>query len=77
MTPQQAEYQQYLKSWRWLILRAVRRWLDGDRCRMCGARRGLEVHHRDYLHRGKSWLGELLDLTTVCLACHGDYHDGD
>lgn len=77
MTPQQAEYQQYLRSWRWLILRHLRRWLDGGRCRMCGGRQRLEVHHRDYLHRGGSWLGELLDLTTVCRACHGDYHDGD
>jgi len=77
MTPQQAEYQQYLRSWRWWALRTLRKWLDGGRCRLCGTGQRLEVHHRDYRWRGRSWLGELLDLTTVCRTCHADYHDGD
>jgi hypothetical protein len=77
LSPAQLEYRRYLKSWRWWILRRLRLWMDGRRCRMCGAAERLQVHHRDYLHRGRSWLGELFDLTTCCASCHSDYHDGD
>ncbi len=77
MTAAQIHYQKYLKSWRWRILRGIRKWVDGGRCRMCGSTKRLEVHHRSYLHRGNSWLGELMDLTTCCKNCHSDYHDGD
>jgi hypothetical protein len=77
LSPAQLEYRRYLKSWRWWVLRRVRLWMDGNRCRMCGSAERLQVHHRDYLHRGKAWLGELFDLTTVCNSCHGDFHDGD
>lgn len=77
MTPAQAEYRHYLTTYRWRILRTLRLWIDGGRCRMCGRRSSLECHHRDYTHRGRNWWRELMDLTTVCRACHGDYHDGD
>lgn len=77
MTPAQNEYRHYLTTYRWRTLRALRLWLDGGRCRMCGRRSSLECHHRDYTHRGRNWWRELMDLTTVCRYCHGDYHDGD
>ena len=77
MIPTQNEYRRYLTSHRWHILRTLRLWLDGGRCRMCGKSIRLEVHHRDYTHRGRNWWRELMDLTTVCHNCHGDYHDGD
>jgi len=76
-THTQRQYQTYLRSPRWRLLRWLRKWMDGNRCRMCGTRSRLEVHHRDYTHRGKSFFGELMDTTTVCRNCHGDYHDGD
>jgi len=76
-SPAQLAYHAYLRSPRWWILRRVRLWIDGHRCRMCGGRTALQVHHRDYANKGKSWLGELFDLTTVCDSCHSDYHDGD
>lgn len=77
LSPAQEEYRRYLQSWRWRILRRLRIKLDGGRCRMCGTTERLHVHHRDYLHRGRSWFGELFDCTTVCADCHSDYHDGD
>lgn len=77
ISPEQAAYREYLRSWRWRILRWLRVRFDGHRCRMCGRRDRLEVHHRDYTHRGGSWLREFADLTTVCRDCHGDFHDGD
>lgn len=77
LSPAQVEYRHYLRSWRWRMLRRLRLAIDGRRCRMCGSRAALQVHHRDYTNRGKSWLGELFDLTTVCDSCHDDFHDGD
>lgn len=77
MTPAQAEYRRYLHSYRWRLLRTLRLWMDGGRCRMCGRCNGLECHHRDYTYRGRNWWRELMDLTTVCRNCHSDYHDGD
>lgn len=68
----------YLTSMRWRLLRALRRLLDGGRCRRCGARRRLETHHRSYAHRGAPGLGglaaELADLATLCAACHREEH---
>jgi len=60
LSPAQAEYRHYLKSWRWRLLRRIRLWIDGHRCRMCGASEALQVHHRSYQHRGRSWWRELL-----------------
>lgn len=77
MTRAQLAYQQYLRSPRWWLLRRLRLWLDGNRCRLCGSQRGLQAHHRSYEYKGKSFLRELGDLTTLCPRCHGDFHDGD
>lgn len=77
MTPSQTEYQRYLRTFRWRFLRWLRWRIDGGRCRMCGASKRLEVHHRDYEHRGRSLWNELADLTTLCRNCHDDFHDGD
>ena len=73
-SPAQAEYRKYLHGWRWWILRRLRLRIDGRRCRMCGADDALQVHHSMYTHRGGSWLGELLDLITVCDECHSKHH---
>lgn len=78
-SPRQLEYERYLRSWRWrYLLRPLRIWIDGGRCRMCGTSELLEVHHRDYRWRGnwRFWR-EVADCTTVCRGCHGDYHDHD
>lgn len=67
----------YLRSFRWrYVIRPVRLWLDGYRCRMC-PRPAVDVHHRSYTHRGRGLLAEIQDVTAVCRACHDDFHDGD
>lgn len=70
-------YAQYLRSWRWRVLRAVALWLASGACRMCKANATV-VHHRSYEFCGRGWvLGmarELLDLTALCMPCHEHYH---
>lgn len=74
-----AEYQDYLQSPRWYILRTLRLAIDGHRCthrvnlRRCDKRTTLQIHHTSYLHKGapgvSGMLAELSDLRTLC-----DYH---
>jgi len=73
-TPAQQEYARYLRSFRWRLIRRLRLWLDGGRCRVCNGRGPLEVHHRSYEHRGGSLEGELRDTITLCSECHGRAH---
>ena len=57
MTTAQMEYKHYLNSWRWRLIRSTRRMWDGNRCRTCGEKRGLNVHHSSYLHKNfGNWL---------------------
>ena len=47
---------------------------DGQRCRCCGSRRSLQVHHIRFVsHGGKSTADNLL---TLCSYCHGRIHEG-
>lgn len=73
-----AQYGLYLQGPRWLILRELRKWWDGWECVRCGDRRGLQVHHLSYTHKGKG-LGvrEFLDLRTLCDKCHAWAHGKD
>ena len=75
LTAAQAEYRNYLHSFRWRIVRRIRLWLDGNRCRVCNRRGRLEVHHRSYEHRGGSIEGELKDTITLCAECHMAAHE--
>lgn len=75
LTPGQIAYRKYLQSWRWRwLLRPVRVWFDGGKCRLCNSAEYLEVHHRSYKHLGGNVLLEFFDLTTVCHADHTAYH---
>lgn len=64
----QAAYDEYMDSPEWQALRQEALERDGRRCRLCNARRGLEVHHRYY----PAVMGtETVDaLTTLCHPCH-------
>lgn len=64
----QAAYADYMTSDLWKALRCQALERDGHRCRLCNARRRLEVHHRYY----PEVMGtETLDaLTTLCHDCH-------
>lgn len=77
-TVAQEQYQQYLTTVRWRIIRKVRRWLDGSLCRNCGYDRRLEVHHKTYRNRGRGgvagMIAEVLDCVTLCHNCHQKAH---
>lgn len=53
-----------------LRLRVLRR--DGWRCRWCGVRSGLHVHH--IIFRSEQGLDETWNLVTVCHKCHDEIH---
>lgn len=79
MTAAQLEYRRYLTSMRWRLISGSRRWWDGYQCRTCGEKRGLQVHHASYKHRGEfgtvGILCEWLDTLTLCDECHGRLHE--
>ena len=68
-------YQEYMKTERWGELSYACKCRDGWACRLCGARRNLQAHHRWYPRE----LGtETVDaLTTLCDACHKRHHRQD
>lgn len=47
---------------------------DGYKCRNCGSKKELEVHHRRPRSKGGS--DRPGNLITLCHECHTDYHDG-
>lgn len=75
LTAAQVQYQHYLQSPRWRLIRFLRLHLDGKRYRVCNSRERLEVHHRSYKHRGGSLEGELRDTITLCSVCHDNAHE--
>jgi hypothetical protein len=72
---------EYLQGPRWYLMRQIRLWLDGHRGKAlvypehgqpyrCGMRTTLQIHHKSYQHKGKSFIGELFDCETRCDAHH-------
>ena len=47
---------------------------DGFRCRRCGARGHLNVHHRWYVYGRKPWQYPDRCLVTLCEKCHRHVH---
>ena len=79
MTAGQIEYRNYLKSWRWKLISATRKWSDGYQCRTCHEGRRLNVHHASYVHRGAFGIvgiwREYCDTITLCNDCHEGIHN--
>jgi 5-methylcytosine-specific restriction endonuclease McrA len=66
-------YDDYLRSWVWRSKRARARARFDGACAVCNSPRGLELHHRE---RSARWgWEEDADLTLLCSACHGKYHE--
>lgn len=66
------EYEKYLQSETWKIIRAQRLALDNYECVLCG-KEAQHVHHRRY---PKSWGTETIkDLVCLCNLCHLKHHD--
>lgn len=79
LTPRQQAYREYLRGPRWRFVRWVRKVLDLGACQDCLkvgriTRRGLQVHHLDYRHKGGSITGEIGDTVTLCADCHAKRH---
>ena len=47
---------------------------DGNRCRCCGRRTGLHVHH--LVFRSKGGRTKIWNLITMCVLCHALVHEG-
>lgn len=47
---------------------------DGYRCRRCGSRGKLNVHHRWYVYGRKPWQYPDRCLITLCERCHRHVH---
>lgn len=66
------EYDDYLRSPRWLAMRSRIFQRAGHRCEGCLDAPAVHVHHLTYAHRGDEFAFELLAL---CAACHHRLHD--
>jgi hypothetical protein len=67
------DYETYLKSSRWAL---VKRWMldySGGKCERCGSRKNLQIHHRTYERLGHELLPD--DLQVLCGTCHKALHE--
>ena len=69
-----ADYSAYLSSPEWQRIRATaKKRPHYQKCWICGAIHGLEIHHRSY-----KWVGTehaMRGLVAVCRTCHQKIHD--
>ena len=72
MTDRQKDYQEYLKSAHWEMLRRAVLERDGFRCVRCQWDKHLQVHHKFYRQRFED--SEPDDLETLCRTCHKREH---
>lgn len=64
-------YSEYLKTEHWQLLRKAALYRDKYKCRDCGDKSKLEVHHRTYIRRGNE---RLSDVISLCSECHEQRH---
>lgn len=67
-----AEYERYLQSDGWKEKRERALGRAERRCQLCYSPDDLEVHHRTYERLGHE---RDMDLTVLCGACHGVFHE--
>ena len=67
-------YKKYLQSQKWKDLRSLALRLAGDKCKQCGSRIMLVVHHLKYTWRVQD--EPVTDLLAVCKPCHYYLHHG-
>ena len=65
-------YSEFLESEEWKALREKVKSRDWFRCRECGSRFNLQVHHLTYEH---GWLCDERYLVTLCRECHERKHN--
>lgn len=64
------DYENYLKTSHWQELKQ-RIYAKYRQCQNCGAKRGLDVHHKTYERLGHE---KLSDLRLLCRECHYRTH---
>ena len=67
------EYQEFLATVYWSILRSYIMALRGGFCERCGRRGLLSLHHRSYTHHGREH-EHLDELEYLCRECHDAEH---
>lgn len=67
------EYQNFLQSDYWEIVRDRILYRDNHTCQQCGSQTRLQVHHLTYEHHGEEHLYPE-DLITLCRSCHEEVH---
>jgi 5-methylcytosine-specific restriction endonuclease McrA len=65
------DYKDYLNSPEWAVVRRIAMAFFKHKCQLCGSVDGLQVHHKDYSHRGYETLE---DVVVLCAECHKKYH---
>lgn len=64
-------YRGYLESEHWKRMRSAVLNRDRHRCRDCGSKGPLHVHHKTYKRIGRE---RMTDLVTLCEDCHAERH---
>jgi 5-methylcytosine-specific restriction endonuclease McrA len=65
------DYQTYLQTTRWRLIREEVLCRDGYRCVICYSNKNLNCHHRCYDRIGDEQFG---DVYTLCADCHELFH---
>lgn len=66
-----AQYNEYLESPQWALIREAVLKRDHYVCQGCGSQKATEVHHLTYEHVREEFLFELV---SVCSSCHDRLH---
>ena len=69
------EYEIYMKSPQWKVLRRLALERFDNRCALCDGGKNLHVHHRKYPEKFGD--EELTMLTVLCARCHKIHHDNN
>lgn len=71
---QSARYRKMLTDSRWSHRRLEIMRRNGFRCRRCGGKGKLNVHHRWYIYGRQPWQYSDRCLVTLCEKCHRHVH---
>lgn len=69
---QKVNYHDYINSAAWKKKRQLALKIHGDKCKICGTGRRLQVHHKTYKRLGRE---RISDLQILCFDCHAMEHD--
>ena len=69
------EYKLQLKTEEWKIKRFSILKRDNFKCKKCGEKNNLHVHHKFYEKGLKAWEYENEVLITLCFECHAKEHE--